>query len=202
VLAVTPGPGVFYILARTAAQGSRAGLLSVASVAVGNFLNAIAASLGLATLLTLFPTTVNGLRQIGAIYLIYLGFRALRPVLASEGTRLDTIGKWAIFREGLLVALLNPKTALFFGAFLPQFVDPAWSMSAQCIALGAVFVGIALLSDSLYVFTAGAFLLSTERWRRQRSFVHHLGGLLLISLGIFGALSGLAEQNALPVRIP
>lgn len=201
VLAVTPGPGVLYILARTTAQGTRAGLLSVAGVAAGNFLNAIAASLGLATLLTLFPMTVGGMRLAGAIYLIYIGFLALRPAKTGAEMRVSAIRGRAIFREGLLIALLNPKTALFFSAFLPQFVNPALPMSMQCMVLGAIFVGIALLSDSLYVLSAGTFLRLADRWRGRRFSVHSLAGLLLIALGVFCALSGLAEQNGISVRL-
>ncbi|HQO29995.1 MAG TPA: LysE family translocator [Accumulibacter sp.] len=202
VLAVTPGPGVVYILARTASQGRRAGLCSVAGVAIGNFLNVCAASLGLTTLLTVFPMTVAGLRQAGAIYLIYIGFRAFFPTKTAADARVGTVRGWPFFREGVLVALFNPKTALFFAAFLPQFVDPALPMSVQCIVLGAIFVGIALLSDSLYVFGAGFFLRALARWRGRRFSVHSLGGLLLIALGIFFALGRLVEQSGIPARSP
>jgi len=148
-LALTPGPGMLYIATRTLAQGRRAGLASVAGVALGNFGNAALASLGLAALLAVWPAALTVLRWAGGAYLIGLAWQAWRhpgpdAPAAADGT----------LRQGLWVALLNPKTALFFAAFLPPFLDPALPPMGQSLLLGALFVAVAALTDSLVVLLA------------------------------------------------
>ena len=132
VLAATPGPGVLYVVTRTIAQGRRAGLTSVAGVALGNLCNAIGASLGLGALFAVSSAAFLIVKTTGAAYLVYLGFKALRPSATPtlEG-HFRSAATGRAFREGFLVALLNPKTALFFAAFLPQFIDPASSAVLQ-----------------------------------------------------------------------
>ena len=120
VLSVTPGPGVLYVVTRTLAQGRRAGLASVAGVALGNFGNAVGASIGLAALFAVSALAFTIVKWAGAAYLLWLGVQALRsPRATTDAPRLDAPRLGAIFRDGFLVALLNPKTALFFAAFLP-----------------------------------------------------------------------------------
>ena len=156
VLAVTPGPGVVYIVTRTLARGLRAGFASVAGVALGNLLNAIAAALGLAALLAVSRWAFTLLQVAGALYLFWLGVRALRapPRAGDKGAELPIAAPWALFRDGAMVAMLNPKTALFFAAFLPQFMDAGWPALPQALALGAIFVLIAACTDALYVAAA------------------------------------------------
>ena len=156
MLAVTPGPGVVYIVTRTLAQGRRAGFASVAGVALGNLLNAIAAALGLAALLAVSRWAFTLLQVAGALYLFWLGVRALRaPSRAGgRGAELPIAVPWTLFRDGAVVALLNPKTALFFAAFLPQFMDPRGPALPQALALGSLFVLIAACTDALYVAAA------------------------------------------------
>jgi threonine/homoserine/homoserine lactone efflux protein len=158
LLAITPGPGVFYVVARTLAHGRRAGLASVAGVALGNLGNAAAASIGLAALLAVSALAFTVVKLAGAAYLVWLAVQALRA--GSEAARAvgrpDAIRQRRLFRDGFLVALLNPKTALFFAAFLPQFIDPAGSTIAQSLGFGAGFVGIAATTDTFYVLLAGA----------------------------------------------
>src|SRR4051794_38018581 len=121
VLSITPGPGVFYIVTRTLAQGRRAGLVSVLGVALGNLGNAIGASIGLAALFAVSTLALTVVKLAGAAYLVALGIKALRAGRTVPSGQPFTAPRYAsIFREGLLVALLNPKTALFFAAFLPQ----------------------------------------------------------------------------------
>jgi threonine/homoserine/homoserine lactone efflux protein len=162
VLAVTPGPGVVYIVARTLAQGRAAGLASVAGVALGNLGNALGASLGLAALFAVSAAAFDVVKWAGAAYLLWLAWQALRRP-APAGTAMPAgVGAAPalarIFRDGFLVALLNPKTALFFAAFLPQFIaDPAGAAGpglAQTALLGLLFVTVAALSDSAYVLLA------------------------------------------------
>jgi threonine/homoserine/homoserine lactone efflux protein len=149
VLAVTPGPGMLYIATRTWAEGRRAGFESVAGVALGNFANATVAALGLAALLALWPATLALLRAAGGAYLLWLALRAWR---APSARPLEAAGR--TLRQGIWVALLNPKTALFFAAFLPPFLDPARPLAPQSLLLGAVFVLVAALSDCGVVLVA------------------------------------------------
>jgi len=158
VLAVTPGPGVFYVLTRTLAQGRKAGLTSVAGVALGNLGNAVGASIGLAALFAVSAAAFTVVKLAGAGYLAWLGIQALRGggPAAEAATAFAAPLYGRIFRDGFVVALLNPKTALFFAAFLPQFIDPAGSAVLQSLAYGAAFVAIAAGTDTGYALAAGA----------------------------------------------
>ncbi len=137
VLAVTPGPGVVYIVARTLAQGRGAGLASVAGVALGNLGNAVGASLGLAALFAVSATAFTVVKLAGAAYLLYLGIQALRaPRDGSAAARqLGSAAHVRILRDGFVVALLNPKTTIFFAAFLPQFLHLQAPVMVQSLAL-------------------------------------------------------------------
>lgn len=189
ILAVTPGPGVFYIVARSLAQGRRAGLASVAGVAVGNFGNALAAAVGLAALFAVSSFAFTVVKYAGATYLVYLGVQMLRqPVAAKNAAPLSPARH--VFRDGFVVALLNPKTTLFFAAFLPQFMSADVAPLPQSIALGALFVAIAALTDTLYALAAGALAPVLERLRGRQSLGRRLGGSLFIGLGLFTALTG------------
>ncbi len=149
LLAVAPGPGVAYVVTRTLADGRAAGLASVAGVALGNFANAAAAGLGLAALFTVWPFALEAVRVAGGAYLVWLALVVLRrePVRAPDRAN-------GPLRAAFIVALLNPKTTLFFAAFLPPFLDPHASAALQSLALGALFVLIAAGTDSLWVLAA------------------------------------------------
>lgn len=190
ILAVTPGPGVLYIVARGLAQGRRAGLLSAAGVALGNLGNAAAASVGLAALFAVSPPAFSVLKYAGALYLVYLGARLIRAAPA-EGTPTvpATASSGRVFRDGLLVALLNPKTTVFFAAFLPQFLSPTAPPMAQGLLLGVLFVAIAAITDSVYALAAGA-VASALRGHQARHLGRWLGGGVFIGLGLFTALAG------------
>lgn len=196
VLAITPGPGVFYIVTRTLAEGRRSGLASVAGVALGNLGNAIAAALGLAALFALSDLAFLGVRYVGAAYLVYLGVRAMlapAPQLAGqvvEGRAKITLGR--IFRDGFVVALFNPKTTLFFAAFLPQFLPGgAVEHTGLSITLGAVFVGIAMITDTLYVMAAGLVFPLLRGRRAGLGWGRFLTGGAFIGLGLLTAFSSL-----------
>ncbi len=193
VLAVTPGPGVFYVVTRSATQGRTAGLASVAGVACGNLGNAVAASLGLATLFAISAAAFTVVKYAGALYLIYLGIRALTapvpPVPARPAVPAAASAR-RIYVDGLLVALFNPKTALFFAAFVPQFLDPSSATPAGAVTLGVVFVLIAAITDSVYALVAGSIrdlLAGTAAPVRAGRFV---SGSAFIALGVFTAFSG------------
>ena len=191
LLALTPGPGVLYIVARSLTQGRRSGLASVAGIALGNLGNAVAACLGLATLFAVSALAFTLVKYAGALYLIYLGLRMLRS--ARQPTRPATLTPQPLlrlFRDGVFVALFNPKTTVFFAAFLPQFFHSAGAPMLQGLVLGTLFVAIAALTDSLYALGAGTLapLLSANPWGRQ--FGRYVSGCGFIALGLFTALSG------------
>ena len=157
VLLLIPGPAVLYIIARSLEQGRRAGLVSVLSIEVGNFMHVLAATLGLSALLLSSALAFTLVKYLGAAYLIYLGLRTLLTHAAASPTGpLPRQSLRRIFAQGVLVATLNPKTALFFVAFLPQFVDPSrGAVTEQLFVLGSLFVMLAIVSDSLYALLAG-----------------------------------------------
>jgi len=181
VLAATPGPGVVYIVTRTLAQGRRAGLASIAGVALGNLGNATVASLAFTLV-----------KFAGAAYLVWLGIQALRarePRAVAPAAPPQAPRHGRILRDGVMVALLNPKTALFFAAFLPQFIDPAGSAALQSMLFGAAFVSIAACSDTGYVLAAAAVapaLRGAGRWRARGRVAT---ALVYFGLGAFTALS-------------
>ena len=191
-LAVTPGPGVLYIVTRTLAQGRAAGIGSVFGVACGNFLNAVGASAGLAALFSVSSLAFTLVKFAGAAYLVYLGIRALRaPAEAAvHGAELRALPAARLFREGLMVALLNPKTTLFFAAFLPQFMHGEAPALIQAIGLGAMFVGIAACTDLIYALLANWLAPRLRHVAGAPAWGRWLAGLTLISLGLLSALSG------------
>jgi threonine/homoserine/homoserine lactone efflux protein len=195
VLAVTPGPGVLYIVTRSLVQGRRAGLASVAGVALGNLGNALAAALGLAALFAVSSLAFTVVKYAGAAYLVWLGIQMLRHPQQTTGTDAPpAIPLTRLFRDGFVVALLNPKTTVFFAAFLPQFLDPAAAPMTQGLLLGALFVAIAAVTDSVYALAAGAVapLLSGNVVRRVG---RQIGGGIFIGLGLVAALSGVRGEK-------
>ena len=193
VLAFTPGPGVFYIVTRSATQGRAAGIASVAGVALGNLGNAVVASLGLAAIFAVSSMAFVVVKYTGAAYLIYLGVRTLRAGRASEETSgkavMPAVAKRRIFADGFVVALLNPKTAIFFAAFLPQFL-PEGTGPLQSIALGGIFVLIAATTDSCYALASGAVGPWLQRGSALRNAGRYVSGGAFIGLGLLAAITG------------
>ncbi len=195
VLLLTPGPAVLYIIARSIDQGRIAGLVSVLSVEVGNLFHAIIAAYGLSALLSASEPAFNVVKYLGAAYLFYLGIKKLlsrsaQPGGLKTGEKHQTLGQ--IFRQGLTVAILNPKTALFFITYLPQFVNPAHgSARIQLLSLGGMFVLMAIFSDGAYALLASSAgrWLSTQQniWSVERYVV----GMIYIGLGVTAALASL-----------
>lgn len=190
VLAVTPGPGVLYVVTRTLAQGRRAGLASVAGVALGNLANAIAAAVGLAALLAASAAAFAIVKYAGAAYLVYLGVQALRaPRRLASGPVPPPDPPSRVLRQGFVVALLNPKTTLFFAAFLPQFIDPQGAATVQAVVLGAIFVGIATCSDTAYVLLARVAAPLLHRARAGVRLGRYAAAGVYFGLGLWTALS-------------
>jgi threonine/homoserine/homoserine lactone efflux protein len=202
VLAVTPGPGVVYIVARSIAYGRRSGLASVGGVALGNLGNAIGASIGLGALFAVSSTAFFVVKYAGAAYLIYLGLRVLTRPRGTEqlSGRAAHLSDSRAFRDGFVVALLNPKTALFFTAFLPQFMTPDASPLVQSLTLGTVFVVIAAITDTGYAMLAGGASTALTRCRSVTPIGRYATGGTFIGLGLFTALSG--GRSALGARPP
>ncbi len=191
-LLLVPGPAVLYITARSANQGRLAGLVSVFAIETANFLQAVAAALGLSAILLSSALAFNVVKYLGAAYLIYLGLRKL--LARDEETGNESIKQESLSRiywQGFAINLLNPKTALFFFAFLPQFVDPArGNVTGQTLFLGALFVGMAIITDSLYALLASSL---ADRLRGSRHFQkgqRYFAGLVYVGLGITTALTG------------
>jgi threonine/homoserine/homoserine lactone efflux protein len=186
-LLVIPGPAVLYIVLQSAEQGRRVGLASVAGVHLGTLAHVLAATLGLSALIVASAAAFSIVKFAGAGYLVYLGVRKLleRSEAVAREQRRESLRR--AFARGAVVNALNPKTALFFLAFLPQFVQAdrgaVWS---QALVLGLVFVGLGLVSDSLYALAAGT---AAGVLRRRRRVLRYGSGLTYIALGATAALA-------------
>jgi threonine/homoserine/homoserine lactone efflux protein len=160
-------------------------------VALGNLGNAVAAGLGLAALFEVSDLAFTLVKYAGAAYLVYLGIRALTaPAAVPEAgpTPLQPVAR--VFRDGVLVALLNPKTTVFFAAFLPQFMTPGSPPPVQPLMLGALFVLIAGCTDALYALAAGSLGRAIRRYRAARTAGRRLAGLTFIGLGLLSLAGG------------
>jgi threonine/homoserine/homoserine lactone efflux protein len=195
VLAVTPGPGVFYIVTRSLTQGKVSGLASVVGVALGNLGNAIAASIGLAAILSISSIAFTVIKYAGAAYLIYLGIQALRNVQRPAASDSPPAAPSRVFLDGFIVALLNPKTALFFGAFLPQFMSAGSTPILQSLVLGASFVAIAATTDTVYALAAATIAPALASGQRFRAGGRYFTGGALVGLGLFTAFSDLRTSK-------
>jgi threonine/homoserine/homoserine lactone efflux protein len=192
VLLITPGPAVLYIVARSIDQGRLAGVVSMLGIHVGTLFHVAAAALGISALLMSSALAFSIVKYVGAAYLIYLGVRKL--LAREEAHQLEVVKNRKltdIFYQGVLVNLLNPKTALFFFAFLPQFVNASrGAVAGQILLLGFIFVVLGICSDGLYALLAGTighWLKGSLRFLRvQRYFA----GTVYIGLGVTTALSG------------
>jgi threonine/homoserine/homoserine lactone efflux protein len=187
-LLLVPGPAVLYVVAQSAEHGRRAGLASVTGIHVGTVVHIVAATVGLSALIVASATAFTTVKLVGACYLIYVGIRKLferdAPLQVREGTQRR------LFTQGVVVNVLNPKTALFFLAFLPQFVDPTrgatWS---QVLLLGVLFMLLGFVTDSLYALTAGTI---AGALRRRRKVFRYGSGAIFIGLGV---MAGLTKRN-------
>ncbi len=191
VLAVTPGPGVFYIVTRSLAQGRRAGLTSVLGVAMGNLGNAMAASIGLAALFAASALAFTVVKYACALYLVYLGVATLRNCAAEPAPGVPGPQPLVrVLRDGFILALLNPKTAIFFAAFLPQFLRPGATPVFACMLLGSLFVAIAATTDCAYALAAGTLAPTLAQASKVRALGRYLTAGAFIGLGVVAALAG------------
>jgi threonine/homoserine/homoserine lactone efflux protein len=196
-LLLVPGPAVIYVVARSMHEGRRAGLVSVLGIHVGTLAHIAAATLGLSALVLSSAVAFAAVKIAGAVYLVGLGLWTLfssraEPELALGGER----NLRCAFAQGIVVNVLNPKTALFFLAFLPQFVDPnAPHPAVQIAFLGVLFALLGLVTDSLWAIAAGA---AGGLFRRSRRFVRaqrYVTGTIYVGLGVATAFAGHGEKN-------
>jgi threonine/homoserine/homoserine lactone efflux protein len=191
-LLLLPGPAVLYITARSASQGRIAGLVSVLAIETANFIQAAAAALGLSAILLSSALAFDVVKYLGAAYLIYLGVSRLfsRDDPAGEET-VQRESLWRIYWQGFAVNILNPKTAFFFLAFLPQFVSPErGNVTTQTLLLGGIFVGLAIITDSLYALLASSLAGQLRGSKNFQKGQRYFSGLIYIGLGITMALTG------------
>jgi threonine/homoserine/homoserine lactone efflux protein len=190
LLLVTPGPAVLYIVARSISQGRQAGLVSVLGIHLGTVFHVAAAAAGLSALLASSALAFAIVKYAGAGYLMWIGISTLMagdPHPAAKPAPVHSLRR--IFRDGFVVNLFNPKTAIFFLAFLPQFVDPAHGpLHWQILVLGLTFMGLGILSDGAFALAAGTAGDFLRRNRRYLRFQRWFAGLSFCGLGITAAL--------------
>jgi threonine/homoserine/homoserine lactone efflux protein len=199
VLLVMPGPAVIFIVATSLRDGRAGGMVSMLGIACGGLVHVAAAVVGLSALLTSSPAAYRLVKFLGAAYLIYLGFRAWREARPRQSTgELPPRQPFSqTFRQGFIVNALNPKPALFFMAFLPQFADPAaGNIHLQFLLLALMFEGLGILTDTTYALTAGTL----RNWLLRRSGTASAAGgriaaVIYCVLGIWALASSLAPGN-------
>lgn len=191
IVLVIPGPGVLFVVARSAAHGYRAGLASVIGLSIGAMVHVIAATVGLSAILLTSATAFGIIKFIGAGYLIYLGVKTLRSRCSPTNIEIPAaLPLRRLFIDGVIISIFNPKIAVFFLAFLPQFVDPSLgAVPLQIMLLGTIYAVLALFTDGAYAVLAGG----ARHWLRH-TFIHspwprRITGSVYIGLGINTALT-------------
>jgi threonine/homoserine/homoserine lactone efflux protein len=191
VLLLTPGPAVLYIVARSVQQGRAAGLVSVLGIHLGTIVHIGAAVVGLSALVLSSALAFAIVKYVGAAYLVWIGIRTLLAREQEMAAAAPAVAPLrGVFRDGFVVNLLNPKTAIFFLAFLPQFVDPGrGAPHAQILVLGLTFMALGIVSDGLLALAAGSagdFLRRSQRFLRVQRWI---AGTAFIGLGVTAALA-------------
>jgi len=184
-LNLTPGPDMLYVAARGAAEGRGAGVASALGIAAGTLVHIALVALGLATVLAAVPIAYTAVRLAGAAYLIYLGMRALVRPTGLADPALAPASRWLVFRQGVVTNVLNPKVALFFLAFLPQFVDPTrGSVAAQVLALGLLFNASGTLVNLGVALGASRVATRLRASGRAGLLLERATGVLFVALGV------------------
>ncbi|SDI97636.1 Threonine/homoserine/homoserine lactone efflux protein [Bradyrhizobium sp. Rc2d] len=183
VVAITPGPGIFYIVARTLAGGRTEGLASSLGLGLGGLVHVFGGAVGISTLVMASAEAFTFLKIAGALYLIWLGIKTWREARVLEPTGVRTTGAHRAFREGIVVEALNPKTAAFFLAFIPQFVDPTAHVAAQFIVLGLISVALNTSVDLVVTYWAAR---ARAGLAKRPSFIaktRQASGAVMVGLG-------------------
>ncbi|MEU6997153.1 LysE family translocator [Nonomuraea sp. NPDC046570] len=192
-LLLVPGPAVVYIVTRSVAQGRSAGFVSVLGIHAGSIVHVLAAALGISALLAASATAFTVVKYLGVAYLVYLGLRKLLTRGGDDGepAKAEEHSRTRLFWEGFVVSVLNPKTAIFFLAFLPQFVDPAAGpVAAQIAVLGVLWIMLGIASDGAYALLASVLAGRLRNSARARRRLDVGSGLVYLGLGAFVALNG------------
>ena len=186
ILAITPGPGIAYVVARTVAGGRAQGLASCIGTAIGGMLHVLAAAVGLSLLVAQSALAFSLVKYLGAAYLVYLGVRMLMRKQQDAGLQtVSAPGARRALLEGILVELLNVKTALFFLAFLPQFVAPGEPLVPQLVLMGSICVALNTLVDVIAVLAAHRLLDSGAMHTGRARLMTRVSGITMIGLGLF-----------------
>jgi threonine/homoserine/homoserine lactone efflux protein len=190
-LLVVPGPVVLYVVTRSMSQGRGAGLVSVLGVHVGSVVHVASAALGLSALLASSATAFAAVKYAGAAYLVWLGVQKLRSrELSVEGEAPPPVTRRRLFTQGIVVSVLNPKTAIFFLAFLPQFVHPQRGpVALQILVLGGCFIVLGMLSDGAYAVLGGLLAGRLRHTVRARRRLDRASGVVCLGLGAGAALA-------------
>ena len=186
VLAITPGPGIAYVVARTVAGGRAEGLASCIGTGIGGMLHVLAAAVGLSIIVAQSALAFTLLKYVGAAYLVYLGVRMLlRKQLDDADQAVSPQGARRALMEGIVVEALNVKTALFFLAFLPQFLAPAEPLVPQLVLLGSICVALNTLVDVVAALAAHRLLKSSVARTARARVMTRTAGVAMICLGVF-----------------
>lgn len=183
LVALTPGPGIFYVAARTLAGGRLEGLASSFGTGVGGFVHVIAAAAGVSALVMASAEAFTGLKIAGAVYLIWLGVKTWQQAGIVNPIGIEATGARRAFREGIVVEALNPKTAAFFLAFIPQFVDPSTNIALQFIVLGTISVGLNTGVDVVVTYSAANARASLSKRPSLIVKMRRTSGAVMFGLG-------------------
>jgi threonine/homoserine/homoserine lactone efflux protein len=183
LIAITPGPGIFYIVARTLAGGRTEGLASSAGLGLGGLVHVVGGALGVSALIMASAEAFTVLKIAGAVYLIWLGLKTWHEARIAEPAEVKITGARRALREGIVVEALNPKTAAFFLAFIPQFVDPSAEVAVQFVVLGLISVTLNTTVDLIVTHWSAK---ARARLARRPSFIARMrqtSGAVMCGLG-------------------
>ncbi|MFF5209453.1 LysE family translocator [Streptosporangium sp. NPDC000396] len=191
-LLLVPGPAVLYIVTRSVAQGRSAGLISVLGIHLGSVVHVAAAALGISALLAASATAFALVKYLGAAYLVWLGIRKLMSRTdGAETAEAPVVTRTRMFWEGFVVNVLNPKTAIFFLAFLPQFTDPSRGpIAPQIMLLGLIWIALGMTSDGAFALLSSAMAGRLRRSARARRRLDVTSGMVYLGLGAVAAFTG------------
>jgi len=189
-LLVIPGPAVIYIVNRSVADGRQIGLAAVVGLELGTFMHVLAATVGLSAILATSENAFNVVKYLGASYLIFIGLRTLTRKPEAISTSASSMTQSQAFRQGFIINTLNPKIALFFLSFLPQFIDPNISSNArQSLILGSVFVLCGFVIDGVYALTASSLREVLVKGKALPFIQQYVAGVVFVLLGAAAALA-------------
>jgi threonine/homoserine/homoserine lactone efflux protein len=183
-LLVIPGPAVLYIINRSVSDGRSIGYAGVLGIELGTFMHVLAATAGLSAILAASPSAFNAVKYSGAVYLVFIGLRTLTRRPAIIDASISSMTKTQAFRQGFIINTLNPKIALFFLSFLPQFID-----QDKALTLGTVFVICGFFTDGIYSLTASSLREVLVKGKTLPFVQRYIAGVVFVVLGFVAALA-------------